>query len=147
MEHATRLELFCRLFLGLFVGFFCVTAGLFVRYKAVNHAPQVSATQFRGASQAMSLRAPAKHLASASASAPASRAQPATPSLGPDERILITSSTSTLVTFIAAAVANVMSWRQGKRRRRGRARRVARSPLHPRASRDQRIKGVFRASC
>lgn len=29
MANSTRVELFCRLFLGLFVGFFCITAALF----------------------------------------------------------------------------------------------------------------------
>ena len=123
MEPITRLELFCRLFLGLFVGFFCVTAGLFVRYKTANHAPQVAAAQSKGASQALPAQAPARLFASASASVPASvsasRSPPVTPSLDPDERMLITSSTSTLVAFIAAAVANVMSWRRSRRRQRG----------------------------
>lgn len=79
MEHLSRLELICRLLLGLFVGFFCVTAALFVRYNAANHVAHV---------------------------------------LEPEERILITSSTSTFVTFIAALVANLLSWRKGKRTRR-----------------------------
>ena len=119
MENTARLELFCRLFLGLFVGFFCVTAALFVRYKTVTHPQQVTAVQSEGASKAPS-RTPSR-TPSASALArpfvPASRSQRATPSLQPEERILITSSTSTFVTFIAAAVANFMSWRARKRRR------------------------------
>lgn len=111
MENTARLELFCRLFLGLFVGFFCVTAALFVRYKTVTHPQQVTAVQSEGASQTPSASALARPFV------PASRSQRATPSLQPEERILITSSTSTFVTFIAAAVANFMSWRARKRRR------------------------------
>ncbi|HKT99092.1 MAG TPA: hypothetical protein VJS30_21605 [Paraburkholderia sp.] len=116
MDHFNRLELFCRLFLGLFVGFFCVTAALFVRYKTANHLPQVTAVQSKGASQALAANAPAKTFASAS------QVRPATPSLDPEERILITSSTSTIVTFIAAMVANLLSWRKGKRRQPPKAR-------------------------
>ena len=78
MQHLSRLELICRLLLGLFVGFFCVTAALFVRYNAANHVAQV---------------------------------------LKPEQRMLITSSTSTFVTFIAALVANLLSWKKGKRAR------------------------------
>jgi hypothetical protein len=112
MENFTRLELFCRLFLGLFVGFFCVTAALFVRYKAANPLAQVTLVQSRSASQSVATGAPAKAFASAS------RSQPATLSLAPEQSILITSSTSTVVTFLAALVAHVMNWSKGKRSRR-----------------------------
>lgn len=110
MGNATRLELFCRLFLGLFVWFFCVTAALFVRYRTANHPQQVTAVQSNDTSRALPASAPAKSFASSS--------QRAARPLEPEERILITSSTSTLVTFIAAAVANCMSWWERRRRRR-----------------------------
>ena len=113
MANFTRLELFCRLFLGLFVGFFCITAALFVRYKSTNQLPQVTVMQSKSASQAFSGSAPAVPFSSASQSL-----QPATPSLDTEEKTLIASSTSTLVTFIAAAVANFLSWRKDKRARR-----------------------------
>ncbi|QBR02930.1 hypothetical protein [Paraburkholderia pallida] len=112
MENFTRLELFCRLFLGLFVGFFCVTAALFVRYKVASPLVQIPAVQLKSATQAVASGAPSRPVESAA------RLRPATPSLEPEERILITSSTSTLVTFVAAVVANLLSWRKGKRRRR-----------------------------
>lgn len=112
MENFTRLELICRLLLGLFVGFFCVTVGLFVRYKAANHLPQAAAVQYKGASRALAAGTPARPFASAA------RAQPVTPPLDPEQRMLITSSTSTFVAFVAAVVANVLSWCKGKRRRR-----------------------------
>ncbi|SIT45591.1 conserved hypothetical protein [Paraburkholderia piptadeniae] len=100
-----RLELLCRLFLGLFVGFFCVTAALFVRYVvSANPLPQVAVLQSKSASQAASGRAPAVPFLSAS------QHQPATPSQNTEERTLIASSTSTIVTFIAAAVTNFLSW-------------------------------------
>ena len=116
MENFNRLELICRLLLGLFVGFFCVTAGLFVRYKTANHVPQVTAVQSSGTSHALAASAPARPIASASQS------HRVTPRLDPQVSILITSSTSTVVTFIAALVANLLSWRKGKRRRLPKAR-------------------------
>ncbi|WP_028218150.1 hypothetical protein [Paraburkholderia oxyphila] len=112
MENFTRLELFCRLFLGLFVGFFCVTAALFVRYKVASPLVQIPAVQLKSATQTVAGGAPSKPLA------PVAKLRPAMPSLKPEERILITSSTSTLVAFIAAVVANLLSWRKGKRGRR-----------------------------
>lgn len=111
MTNSMRLELFCRLFLGLFVGFLCVTAVLFVRYESANRLPQMI-VQSKGASQPLSASAPAVPSSSASQS------QPAVPSLNAEERTLIASSTSTFVTFIAAVVVNVLSWRKDKRRRR-----------------------------
>ncbi len=111
MTNSMRLELFCRLFLGLFVGFLCVTAVLFVRYESANRLPQMI-VQSKGASQPLSASAPAVPSSSASQS------QPAVPSLNAEERTLIASSTSTFVTFIAAVVVNVLSWRKDKRWRR-----------------------------
>jgi hypothetical protein len=45
--------------------------------------------------------------------------------LDSEQKTLITSSTSTLVAFIAAVVANLLSWRN---RRRGRPPRKTRTP-------------------
>jgi hypothetical protein len=53
VENFKRLGLFCRLFLCLFVGFFCVTAALFVRYMSVEQLPQVTVLQSKNASQAL----------------------------------------------------------------------------------------------
>jgi hypothetical protein len=108
VANSTRLELFCRLFLGLFVGFFCITATLFVRYMSASQLPQVTVAQSKSASQALSGSAPAVPFSSAS------RYQPTTPSLDTEEKTLIASSTSTIVTFIAAAVTNLLSWRKDK---------------------------------
>jgi hypothetical protein len=108
VANFTRLELFCRLFLGLFVGFFCITATLFERYMSANQLPQVTVVQSKSASQALSGSAPAVPLSSAS------RYQPTTPSLDTEEKTLIASSASTIVTFIAAAVTNLLSWRKDK---------------------------------
>ena len=114
MANSIRLELLCRLFLGLFVGFFCVTAVLFVRSKSANLLPQVTVEQSKGPSQALSGSSPAVPFSSASQS------QRAAPLLDAQEKTLIASSASTLVTFIAAVVANFLSWRKDKRRRRPR---------------------------
>ncbi|SAL85753.1 hypothetical protein AWB74_07424 [Caballeronia arvi] len=108
MAHPTKLELFCRLFLGLFVGFFCLTTALFLRYTSANQLPQVPVVQSKSASQAVSGSAPAVPFSSAF------RYQPATLSLETDEETLIASSASTIVVFIAAAVANFLSWRKDK---------------------------------
>lgn len=109
VANFTRLELFCRLFLGLFVGFFCITAALFVRYMSANPLPEVAVVQSKSASQTLSGSAPA------ASSSSASRSRPATPSPDTREMTLIASSTSTLVTFIAAAVAHLLSGGKGKR--------------------------------
>ena len=114
MANSIRLELLCRLFLGLFVGFFCVTAVLFVRSKSANLLPQVTVEQPKGASQALSGSSPAVPRSSASQS------QRAAPLLDAEEKTLIASSASTLVTFIAAVVANLLSWRKDRRRKRPR---------------------------
>lgn len=119
MANSIRLELICRLLLGLFVGFFCITAVLFVRYKSANPIPQMNIEQAKGRSQASSASAAAVPLSSVSTS------QPATPLLDSEQKTLITSSTSTLVAFIAAVVANLLSWRN---RRRGRPPRKTRTP-------------------
>ena len=108
MANSTRLDLFCRLFLGLFVGFFCITAALFVRYLSGNQLPQVTVVQSKSASQPLSGSAPAVPFS------PASRYQPTTPSPHTEEKTLIASSASTIVTFIAAAVTNLLSWRKRK---------------------------------
>jgi hypothetical protein len=107
VANSTRVELFCRLFLGLFVGFFCITAALFVRYMSANQLPQVTVVQ-KSASQALSGSAPAVPFSSAS------QYQPTTPSLDTEEKTLIASSASTIVTFIVAAVTNFLSWRKDK---------------------------------
>ncbi|MHB9841666.1 hypothetical protein Q8F57_043475 [Paraburkholderia terrae] len=107
MENFTRLGLFCRLFLGLFVGFFCVTAALFVRYMSAEQLPQVTVLQSKNASQALSGSAPAVPFTSAFP------LQSTTPSLHTEEKTLIASSASTFVAFIAAAVTNFLSWRKG----------------------------------
>lgn len=124
MENSVRLELFCRLFLGLFVGFFGVTAVLFVRYESGSQLPQLNVARSKSASQALAANAPAVPFSSASQSRPATQL-PAT-----EEKTLIASSTSTLVTFIAAVVANLLSWRKDKRgtgqRKAGRLPRVPR---------------------
>ncbi|WP_179401333.1 hypothetical protein [Burkholderia guangdongensis] len=112
MANLTRLELFCRLFLGLFVGFFCVTAMLFVRDELPSSLPQGAAVQPKNATRALPGGAPAVRFSSVSPS------QPAAPSPDAKEKVLIASSTSTLVTFIAAAVANFLGWRKGRQRRR-----------------------------
>jgi hypothetical protein len=111
VANSIRLELFCRLFLGLFVGFFCITALLFVRYKYANHPPQVTVAQSKGASQTLSGSAPAVAFSSAS------QPRPATPLLDAEQRTLLTSSASTLVAFIAAVVVNFMSWKEKRGRR------------------------------
>ena len=116
MSNPIRLELFCRLFLGLFVGFFCVTAALVVRYRSATQQPQVIVVQSKSTSQALPRSAAAVPFSSASQS------QAATPSLDTEERTLIASSASTFVTFIAAVVTNFLSWREDKRGRRPRKR-------------------------
>jgi hypothetical protein len=108
VENFKRLGLFCRLFLGLFVGFFCVTAALFVRYMSVEQLPQVTVLQSKNASQALSGSAPAVSFTSAFP------LQPTTPSLHTEEKTLIASSASTFVAFIAAAVTNFLSWRKDR---------------------------------
>jgi hypothetical protein len=108
VENFTRLGLFCRLFLGLFVGFFCVTAALFVRYMSAEQLPQVTVLQSKNASQALSGSAPAVSFTSAFP------LQPTTPSLHTEEKTLIASSASTFVAFIAAAVTNFLSWRKDR---------------------------------
>ena len=108
MENSTRLGLFCRLFLGLFVGFFCITATLFVRYMSANQLAQVTIAQSKGASQAWLGSTPAVRFSSAS------RHPPTTPSSDIEEKTLIASSVSTLVAFIAAAVTNFLSWWKDK---------------------------------
>lgn len=126
MANSLRLELFCRLFLGLFVGFFCVTAALFVRYKWASPLPQATFAHAKGASASRTLpgSAPAATFSSVSQS------QPATPSPDAGEKTLLASSASTVVTFIAAAVANFMYWktngRGGAQRKAERLVRVAR---------------------
>ncbi|MGF6971024.1 hypothetical protein OKW43_008119 [Paraburkholderia sp. WC7.3g] len=107
MTNSTRLELFCRLFLGLFVGFFCITAALFVRYMSGTQLPQVTVVQ-SSTSQPLSGSVTAVPLSSASPY------QPTTPSPDTGEKTLIASSASTIVTFIAAAVTNFLSWRKDK---------------------------------
>jgi len=108
VANSTRVELFCRLLLGLFVGFFCITAALFVRYMSANQLPQVTVVQLKTASQALSGSAPAVPFSSAS------QYQPTTPSLDTEEKTLIASSASTIVTFIVAAVTNFLSWRKDR---------------------------------
>ena len=108
MANSTRLELFCRLFIGVFVGFFCITAALFVRYMSGNQLPQVTVLQSKGASQPLSGSGPAVPFPSASPH------KPTTPSLDTEEKTLIASSASTIVTFIAAAVTNFLRWRKDK---------------------------------
>ena len=108
MENSTRLGLFCRLFLGLFVGFFCITATLFVRYMSANQLTQVTIAQSNSASH------PRLGSTLAVPFSSASRHQPATPSPDIEERTLIASSVSTLVAFIAAAVTNFLSWWKDK---------------------------------
>ena len=112
MTHSIRLDLLCRLLLGLFVGFFCITAALFARYKSANPLPQVIVVQSKSASQALSGDA------ATVPSSSASRSQLATRPLDAQEKALIASSASTLVTFIATVVANFLSWRKDRRRRR-----------------------------
>ncbi|WP_131542686.1 hypothetical protein [Paraburkholderia hospita] len=108
MANSTRLELFCRFFLGVFVGFFCITAALFVRYISGNQLPQVTAVQPKSASQLLSGSAPAVPFSSASSH------KPTTPSRDTEEKTLIASSAATIVTFIAAAVTNFLIWRKDK---------------------------------
>ncbi|CAB3808942.1 hypothetical protein LMG28614_06918 [Paraburkholderia ultramafica] len=108
MTNSTRLDLFCRLFLGLFVGSFCITAALFVRYLSGNQLPQATVVQSKSASQPLSQSAPAVAFSSASPY------QPTTPSLDTEEKTLIASSATTIVTFIAAVVTNFLSWRKDK---------------------------------
>src|SRR5579864_1406235 len=108
VANSTRLKLFCRLFLGLFVGFFCITAALFVRYMSRNQLPQVTVVQSKSTSQPLSGSVPAVPFSSASPY------QPTTPSPDAEEKTLIASSASTIVTFIAAAVTNFLSWRKDK---------------------------------
>ena len=108
MAKFTRLEVFCRLFLGLFVGFFCVTAALFVRYISADQLPQVTVLKLKSASPALLASAPAAPFSSAS------QLQPKTSSLDTEEETLIASSASTLVAFIAAAVTKLLSWRKDK---------------------------------
>jgi len=108
VANSTRVELFCRLLLGLFVGFFCITAALFVRYMSANQLPQVTVVQLKNASQALSGSAPAVPFSSAS------QYRPTTPSLDTEEKTLIASSASTIVTFIVAAVTNFLSWRKDR---------------------------------
>ena len=108
VENFTRLGLFCRLFLGLFVGFFCVTAALFVRYTSEEQLPQVLVAQSKNASQTMSGSAPAVPFRSAIPH------QPTTPPLDTEEKTLIASSASTFVAFIAAAVTNVLIRRKDR---------------------------------
>jgi hypothetical protein len=86
VANSTRVELFCRLLLGLFVGFFCITAALFVRYMSANQLPQVTVVQLKNASQALSGSAPTVPFSSAS------QYQPTTPSLDTEEKTLIASS-------------------------------------------------------
>ncbi|MFX1676963.1 hypothetical protein PWR63_32825 [Paraburkholderia sp. A2WS-5] len=109
MAIPTRLELLCRLFIGLFVGFFCVTTALFVRYKSMHPLPQVAAVQSSGASPALP-RGTA--IMSFSAATQSSRSAPPLKSA---QMTLIASSSSTVVTFIAALVVNLMSWRSRQR--------------------------------
>lgn len=111
MANSMKLELLCRLFLGLFVGFFCITALLFVRYKPANSLPQVPVEQSKGISHGLPRSIPAVPVSSASQS------QGAATVLDVEARTLIASSASTVVTFIALAVASFLSWRKDKRRR------------------------------
>ncbi|WP_143062387.1 hypothetical protein [Paraburkholderia diazotrophica] len=107
-----RLDLLCRLFLGLFVGFFCVTAALFSRYIiSADQSPQVTVVQSKSASQALSGGASAVPLSSA-----AQHPSSTTPSRDAEEKTLIASSTSTIVTFIAAAVISFLTWRKDRAR-------------------------------
>lgn len=101
MTNLTRLELFRRLFLGLCVGFFCVTAALFLRDRSANQLPRVIAVSSGGASRA------------SPGSAPKAASTPL--QLDAAEKALIASSTSTLVTVIAVVVTNFLSWRRRKR--------------------------------
>ncbi|KAA1014508.1 hypothetical protein FVF58_06645 [Paraburkholderia panacisoli] len=108
MANSTRLELFCRLFLGLFVGFFCITAALSVRYMSGNQLPQVTFVQSKSTSHPLSGSVPAAPFSSASPY------QPTMSSPDAEKKALIASSASTIVTFIAAAVTNFLSWRKDK---------------------------------
>lgn len=108
MANSTRLELFCRLFLGLFVGFSCITAALFVRYTSGSPLPQVTVVQSKSTSQPLSGSVPAVPFSSASPY------QPTTPSPDTKEKTLIASSASTIVTFVAAAVTHFLRWRKDK---------------------------------
>ncbi|MDR3095995.1 MAG: hypothetical protein LBV73_02860 [Paraburkholderia sp.] len=123
MAISTRLELFCRLFLGLFVGFFCVTTALFVRYKLAHQLPPVTVVQLNGASHA------APGGAAAMPVSRAARSRRATPLLDRGTSVLIASSSSTVVTFIAALVVNLLNWRRS--RRRGRPGKIGRQQADP----------------
>ena len=119
VAHSLRLELFCRLFLGLFVGFFCVTAALFVRDKWAVPLPHATVVQPKGA--------PAPRVSSVSPGSapavsipPAARFRPTTPPMDAAEKTLLASSASTFVTFIAAAVASFLNWKTNARGRRAR---------------------------
>ncbi|KND57423.1 hypothetical protein BSCH_01479c [Candidatus Paraburkholderia schumanniana] len=108
VTSSKTLELICRLFVGLFVGFFCVTAVLFVHYISADTRSQVSVVRSKSASPALLGSAPAVPFSSAS------EHRQSTPSLDSEERTLIASSASTLVAFIAVAVTSFLSWRKGK---------------------------------
>ena len=106
MGSSIRLRLLCRLFLGLFVGFFCITAALFLRYMSANQLQQVNVAQSKSASQALLESASTPQLSSAF------QHQPITHSRDAAKRTLIASSASTFLAFIAAAATNFLSWRK-----------------------------------